>query len=137
MTFDDLIARALDFGPQQDYLETIKADYAATDIEDILLAEAKSQLLQDLQTSLDLWPGSAEDMTDIDTIVDAQEPRLQTALATLQLAMIFEDKNKGQGSKTYDYWKHYAARYETIKRGLPGLITKQGSRRTRSTAIMR
>lgn len=76
-------------------------------------------------------------MTDIDTIVEAQEPRLRTALATLQLAMVFEDKNKGEGTKTHDYWKHYAARYETMRRGFPGLMAKEGSQRSRSVAIRR
>lgn len=135
--FDDLTATATDFGGQQQYLSTILSQFGETDIVNIMRAEAKALLLQDLQVALNRRPTVDEDMQDIDTVVEAQEPRLRRALATLQLRLVYERQNNGQPSKTYDYWKYYTTEYENQRRGFPGLIRRQGSIRVESVALRR
>lgn len=133
-TYSSLEARAIDFGSQQSYLESIKSDYSASTIQEIYKSEAKEQLLNDLQVALNRQPTVAGDLSDIDAVVDEQEPRLQRALAVKQLSLIFEERNRGEGSQSFDFWQHYTALYETMRRGFPGLIRRQGSVRVRSVA---
>src|SRR5687768_9382504 len=118
MDFDGLQSEASDFGAQQSYLTRLLPSYdAAEAIEEIYLEEAKALLLQDLQVALGLLPSDTEDMAVIDEIVDLQEPRLRRALAIKQLALVFEDQNAGESSKTWLYWKEYTRLYENERAG--------------------
>ena len=135
--FADLETTATSFGPHQSYLDSIKDEYSAASTPLILKTEAKAALKLDLQTALGLLPSDSEDMTTLDTIVEAQEERMQMVLALKQLSLVYEDRNQGEGSKSYDYWRHYTAAYDRERKGFSGLIRKQGSVRSRSIGMYR
>lgn len=135
--FATLKAREIDFGAQQSYLQTLLVAYGESDIRDLFYDEAKEVLLQDLQVALNRRPNDADDMADIDEVVEAQEPRLQRALATKQLALIFERQQKGEGSHTFSLWHEFRRQYEQQRAGFAGLTRRQGTVRVRSVGQFR
>jgi hypothetical protein len=134
MTFATLTSDAIFIREgNSDYLGI--ADYDDTALINLMITSAKRELKNDLMDVWRLREDVAADMTELDSIVDLNQYRLQVALAYKQLYKYYFENHSGIDSKTYLRMREYGKLYNEERANFTNL-KKNNVINTTSTAYL-